>query len=101
MTFTACYTLACLLTELLLCRPLTAYWTVPKPSQQLGRTCADLGIYYMVNGILGTFATIYTIVLPLLVIRNIPMSKTQWVALKAFFVITMRFVSSKKESLGH
>jgi len=54
MAFTGFYTLAILLTGTLLCRPVSAYWTIPEPSMQAGQKCAGRGIYYLIHGMMGT-----------------------------------------------
>lgn len=88
---TACYLLASLLTQLLICQPIAAYWAVPKPDA-LGRTCTSQRVYYPVHGSLGVFSTFYTIAIPYSVLRNVPMSKVQRNGLRAIMGMSLVFV---------
>ncbi|KAF2687902.1 hypothetical protein K458DRAFT_485078 [Lentithecium fluviatile CBS 122367] len=94
IAFTAGYTLACLLTGILLCQPVSAYWAIPEASTVTGRTCAGQGIYYLLHGTLGTFSTFYTIAIPFLVLRNIPLSQSQRNALNAVSVVALSVVGA-------
>lgn len=88
MIFTACYAVACLLTLLLLCQPISAYWTISTLNEE--RKCASQTVYYLFNGILDVTATLYTIIIPLLALSNLPMSQLHRNALKVFAITSLR-----------
>ncbi|KAF2115447.1 hypothetical protein BDV96DRAFT_646443 [Lophiotrema nucula] len=79
IALTLVYTLAFILTQILLCRPTNAYWIIPRKSDKTTweRSCASQHITYPLQGSLDVFSTFYTIMIPVLVLRNIPMAATQ------------------------
>lgn len=92
MGLTACYSVSCLLTQLLLCRPIAAYWSIPKLHPSTDGTCASQRVYYAMQGFLDSFSTVYTIVIPFLCLRNIPLTQRQRMALRIHSLFSLRFV---------
>lgn len=92
MIFTACYTIACLMTLLLLCRPISAYWTILGRNGE--RKCSSQTVYYLFNGILDITATLYTILVPLLALSNLPMSQLHRNALRVFAITSFSVVGA-------
>lgn len=84
MGFTVCYTLGCLLTQILLCSPTSAYWSVPNPAK-----CTNENIYYPIQGSLATFSTLYTIMVPALALSNMSLSKFQRTGLNVITTLSL------------
>jgi hypothetical protein len=80
---TAAFTVGCLLTPVLLCHPTADYWRIPDPHQAPERSCASQHAFYPLQGSLETFSTFYSILIPVLVLRNLPMSQFQRQGLRA------------------
>ena len=77
MAFTAAYSVACLLAQTLLCHPISAYWTIPEHNKTSHRSCTSQHIYYPLQGSLSSFSTLYSMAIPVLTLRNLPMSQNQ------------------------
>jgi hypothetical protein len=77
MAFTAGYSVACLLVQTLLCHPISAYWTIPEPNNTSHRSCTSQHIYYPLQGSLSSFSTLYSMAIPVLTLRNLPMPQYQ------------------------
>ncbi|KAF2653006.1 hypothetical protein K491DRAFT_780614 [Lophiostoma macrostomum CBS 122681] len=74
---TVAFTISCLLTEMLLCRPTADYWRIPDFNHLSERSCASQHTYYPLQGFFETLSTFYSILIPVLVLRNLPMSQFQ------------------------
>ena len=92
IVFTACNCLADALVLVLQCQPVTASWRVSDPSDTDTRHCIDKHIYYPAHGLLTGFSTIYTVLIPVLVLRHIPMTKFQRAGLKWISIVSSRCV---------
>ncbi|KAF2274833.1 uncharacterized protein EI97DRAFT_459800 [Westerdykella ornata] len=90
MIFTTAYTIGCLLGHVLLCHPVAAYWDVPSRSDAIqGRACGNQQTLYLVEGPLDLFSTLYCIIIPALVLRNLPMSSFQRNGFHALVLVSL------------
>ncbi|KAF2195321.1 hypothetical protein K469DRAFT_649142 [Zopfia rhizophila CBS 207.26] len=94
IALTVVYSLAFLLYLLLLCHPISAYWKLPDPTHPTQRSCASQRISYPLQGSLSSFSAYYTILIPALVLRNIPMSKSQRLGLRAISLVGLIVVGT-------
>ncbi|KAF2001441.1 hypothetical protein P154DRAFT_619451 [Amniculicola lignicola CBS 123094] len=78
---------ACLLAQILVCRPTSDYWRIPTLLEDRERSCESQQIYYPFQGSLDCISTLYSIVIPILVLRNLPMSENQRRGLRAVCVL--------------
>ncbi|OAL44992.1 hypothetical protein IQ07DRAFT_228719 [Pyrenochaeta sp. DS3sAY3a] len=92
MTFTAVAGFSDLLVLLLQCRPVKASWTILDITEPNVGDCINKQTYYPAQGLISGFSTVYTIMVPALVLQNIPMTKSQrtglrWVSLLSLSVL--------------
>jgi hypothetical protein len=92
MAFTAGYAMACLLVQILLCHPTSAYWTFTEPNRVSQRRCASQHIYYPLQGSLSSISTLYSMAIPVLTLRNLPMSQYQRTGLRMVSILGLWFV---------
>lgn len=92
MTFTAVAGLSDLIVLVIQCRPIRASWTMPDGTQQYSRTCISKQAYYPAQGLIAGFSTAYTIIIPVLVLRNIPMTQLQRTGLRWITLMSLRLV---------
>lgn len=92
ITFTAGYSLACLLAQTLLCHPVSAYWAIPEPNNTSHRSCTSQHIYYPLQGSLSSVSTLYSMAIPVLTLRNLPMSQNQRVGMRMMSVLGLWLV---------
>jgi hypothetical protein len=89
VAFTAMSSLACLLTQVLLCQPTSAYWRVLSPTDSLQYSCGNQLPTYLLHGLLDACSTSYCVLIPVLILRNIPMSNFQRNGLRAVLVASL------------
>ncbi|KAF1848224.1 uncharacterized protein K460DRAFT_403519 [Cucurbitaria berberidis CBS 394.84] len=89
MVFTACGALADALVLVEQCQPITASWRVSTLTDADTRHCISKNIYYPVHGLLTCFSTTYTVMIPVLVLRHIPMTKFQRTGLKCISLVSL------------
>ncbi|KAF2742699.1 hypothetical protein M011DRAFT_259545 [Sporormia fimetaria CBS 119925] len=83
IAFTAAYTFALLLAQIFLCQHTASYWNIPRPDRPIERTCGDQDAIYILQGSLDVFSTVYSILIPCLVLRRIPLAMFQRYGLRA------------------
>ncbi|KAF2877873.1 hypothetical protein BDV95DRAFT_556214 [Massariosphaeria phaeospora] len=93
ITLTILFSFACLLTQVLLCHPTSQYWRIPNQTHPIP-TCASQHIYYPVQGLLTCMSTVYSIVIPVLVLRNLPMPQFQRTGLRVISVLGLGVLAS-------
>ncbi|KAF1834828.1 hypothetical protein BDW02DRAFT_319281 [Decorospora gaudefroyi] len=84
--FIACNTFADVLVLTFQCQPVSSSWTVPDSASTISRSCINKSNYYIVNGLLTSFTTVYTIIMPGLVLSRVPMTKLQRIGLRCVLV---------------
>ncbi|KAF2268419.1 hypothetical protein CC78DRAFT_613127 [Lojkania enalia] len=86
---TGASTLAFILAQSLLCHPTSDYWRVPNPAAAAvgHRSCGSQHVFYPFQGSFSSFSTAYSIMLPVLVMRNLPMSKIQRYGLRVATIL--------------
>ncbi|ORY13247.1 hypothetical protein BCR34DRAFT_272103 [Clohesyomyces aquaticus] len=77
MLLTLAYTLAFLLYQSLFCRPLTSYWMLPDRNHLVRGSCASQRLSLPLQGSFSSFSTLYSTIIPFLVLRNLPMAMAQ------------------------
>lgn len=92
MTFTAVAGCSDLLVLLLQCRPVKASWTILDITQSNVGNCINKQTYYPAHGLISGFSTVYTIMVPALVLQNIPMTKSQRTGLRWVSLLSLRLV---------
>lgn len=90
IAFTAAYSLGCILTQVLLCRPTAAYWDIPSRNHSVQRSCTSQHVFYPVQGSLDALSTFYCIMIPVLIVRNVPMSQFQRTGLRLVSIASLR-----------
>ncbi|KAH7118798.1 hypothetical protein B0J11DRAFT_76877 [Dendryphion nanum] len=82
IAFAVAYSMACILTQVLLCRPTSSYWHMPRPKRPVQRSCSSEHLFYPIQGTFDALSIFYSILIPVLVLRNLPMSKFQRIGLR-------------------
>ena len=87
ITFTAAYILALTLYLLLICRPTESYWKSYSPTYTKHFTCGDERFPVLFSVVLNVVSDIYATVLPMILVRNLRISKKQRIGLTILFSI--------------
>ncbi|KAF2729008.1 hypothetical protein EJ04DRAFT_399244, partial [Polyplosphaeria fusca] len=84
LILTVSLTAAFILAQILICHPTATYWAIPSPSTmtRVQRNCASQQAIYPLQGATSTISTLYSIMIPVLVLRNIPMARNQRIGLR-------------------
>ncbi|KAF1963328.1 hypothetical protein CC80DRAFT_587760 [Byssothecium circinans] len=92
IALTGCYSIACILAQILLCHPTSAYWTIAKSHLQPEKKCASQRLYYAMQGVLDTTSTAYTIAILYFGLRDVPMILSHRSTLKVIFICSFSVV---------
>ncbi|TKA81182.1 hypothetical protein B0A55_02624 [Friedmanniomyces simplex] len=94
VVFTACYCVAFVLALILNCNPTEAYWKAYSLSYKKSYTCADTKNLNPVSGALSVFSDLYSVVLPMGMLRHFEAPKRQKLALNAVFSLGLIVVAA-------
>ncbi|KAG9777222.1 hypothetical protein ABEF95_000546 [Exophiala dermatitidis] len=85
IVFTIAYTVGCILELCLACRPLEAYWRSYSPSYTRKYSCVNETAPIVFSAAASVFSDIYSSVLPMLLTRNLNVSRKQRLGLYVVF----------------
>jgi len=88
IALTIAYWLGSLLYLSLLCHPTAGYWRLLNLSHPKQHSCVSQRMSYPIGGSISILSTVYTILLPYFVLRNLPMSKNYRHGLNTVFVLS-------------
>ncbi|KAK0860264.1 hypothetical protein LTS02_008590 [Friedmanniomyces endolithicus] len=94
IVFTACYCVAIVLALIFNCNPTNAYWKAYSLSYTKSYTCANTKSLNPLAGALSVFSDLYTVVLPMGMLRHFEASKRQKLALNAVFSLGLIIVAA-------
>ncbi|KAK0887819.1 hypothetical protein LTR02_016883 [Friedmanniomyces endolithicus] len=94
IVFTACYCVAIVLALIFNCNPTNAYWKAYSLSYTKSYTCANTKSLNPLAGTLSVFSDLYTVVLPMGMLRHFEASKRQKLALNAVFSLGLIIVAA-------
>ncbi|KAF2640264.1 hypothetical protein P280DRAFT_31958 [Massarina eburnea CBS 473.64] len=89
ITLIICYSTASILTQILLCHPTSSYWNIAVFDAQRRKKCTSQRAYYLIQGSLDIISTLYTITIPYLRLRDIPMVQFHRNALKGIVTFSL------------
>ncbi len=94
IVFTACYCVAIVLALIFNCNPTEAYWKAYSLSYTKPYTCANTKNLNPLAGALSVFSDLYSVVLPMGMLRHFAASKRQKLALNAVFSLGLIVVAA-------
>ncbi|KAK0252515.1 hypothetical protein B0A54_05774 [Friedmanniomyces endolithicus] len=94
IVFTACYCVAFILALVFNCNPTEAYWKAYSLTYTKSYTCANTKNLNPLAGALSVFSDLYSVVLPMGMLRHFEASKRQKLALNAIFSLGLIVVAA-------
>lgn len=94
IVFTACYCIAFVLVLVFNCRPTAAYWKSYSPTYTTSYTCTDTRDLNPVSGALSVVSDLYSVILPMGMLRHFDVPRRQKWALNAVFSLGLMVVAA-------
>ncbi|KAK5411110.1 hypothetical protein LTR06_006000 [Exophiala xenobiotica] len=85
IAFTVSYTIGLLVELFVICRPLTSYWESYSPTYDKKFTCANEHVPFLFSAAASVTSDVYTVVLPMLLVRKLQMTCRQRLSMYALF----------------